>query len=93
MVVKTKYEGHKVTGLRVGSHNARLYFPRHVTAIELQLDHLRIECGLSPEFWAGLPEIHDSRLCLWLESKQCQNASNATNSVRASSSGSIDPGI
>jgi hypothetical protein len=41
-----------------------------VTQIELQLDHLLIECGLSPGFWQDKPEIHDPRLCLWLESKQ-----------------------
>jgi len=38
--------------------------------VELRLDHLRIECGLTPRFWNGQPEIHDPRLCLWLESKQ-----------------------
>lgn len=70
MVVKTQCKGHEVTGLRVGSTNARRYFPKNVAAIELQLDHLRIECRLSPEFWDGRPEIHDPRLCLWLESKQ-----------------------
>ena len=74
MVVKTKCKGNKVTGLFVGALNVRRYFPRHISAIELQLDHLRIECGLSPDFWSGLPEIHDCRLCLWLESKQFQKA-------------------
>jgi len=54
----------------VGAYNARRYFPKHVAAIELQLDHLRIQCGLSPEFWRGQPEIHDRRLCAWLELKQ-----------------------
>jgi len=70
MVVKTQCKGHEVTGLRVGAYNARRYFPKHVAAIELQLDHLRIQCGLSPEFWRGQPEIHDRRLCAWLELKQ-----------------------
>jgi len=70
MVVRTQCKGREVTGLRVGAYNARRYFPKHLSAIELQLDHLRIECGLPPDFWEGQPEIHDPRLCVWLESKQ-----------------------
>jgi hypothetical protein len=69
MVVKIQCKGREVTGLNVGASNARRYFPKNVSAIELQLDHLRIECGLSPDFWHGQPEIHDPRLCAWLESK------------------------
>lgn len=37
--------------------------------VELQLDHLRIQCVLSPGFWNGQPEINDPRLCGWLEAK------------------------
>ncbi len=37
--------------------------------IELQLDHLQIQCGLAPEFWHGEPEIRDARLCEWLDFK------------------------
>jgi hypothetical protein len=70
MVVTSQCNGHRVTGLYVGATNVRRYFPRRVTQIELQLDHLRIECGLGPAFWQDRPEIHDPRLCLWLESKQ-----------------------
>jgi hypothetical protein len=70
MVVTSQCNGTKVTGLYVGAHNVRRYFPKKVSTIELQLDHLRIECGLKPDFWDGQPEIHDPRLCLWLESKQ-----------------------
>ncbi len=70
MVVKTQCKGHTVTGLRVGAANVRRYFPRDIAAIELQLDHLRIECRLSPDFWEGQPEIHDPRLCVWLKSKE-----------------------
>jgi len=40
-----------------------------VATIELQIDHLRIACGLTPHFWLDQPEIHDPRLCAWLESK------------------------
>lgn len=78
MVVKTQCKGSEVIGLLVGTQNARRYFPKHVEAIELQLDHLRIECGLTPDFWRGLPEIHDRRLCAWLESKQFKNASRTS---------------
>lgn len=78
MVVKTQCKGREVTGLLVGVHNARRYFPRHISAIELQLDHLRIECGLSPDFWRGRPEIHDPRLCAWLASKEFNGKSCRT---------------
>jgi hypothetical protein len=69
MVVTSQCSGHRVTGLYVGAHNVRRYFPKTVQEIELQLDHLRIECWLGPDFWKDQPEIHDPRLCLWLESK------------------------
>ncbi len=70
MVVTSQCCGHKVTGILIGESNARRYFPRNITEIELQLDHLRIECGLGPEFWNGNPVISDPRLSLWLESKE-----------------------
>jgi hypothetical protein len=69
MVVKTQSKGRSLTGLSVGASNVRRYFPRNVAVIELQLDHLQIQCGLSPDFWQDQPEIHDPRLCAWLESK------------------------
>ena len=69
MVVTSQCCGHRVTGILVGESNVRLYFPRNLKEIELQLDHLRIECGLPSHFWNGKPEISDPRLCLWLESK------------------------
>lgn len=69
MVVKTQNEGFRVSGLYVGVNNVRRYFSKRIHNVELQLDHLRIECGLTPRFWDGQPEIHDPRLCLWLESK------------------------
>ncbi len=74
MVVTSQFSGHRVTGLYVGTNNVRRYFPKSVSAIELQLDHLRIECDLKPDFWNGHPEIHDPRLCLWLESKHFKRA-------------------
>jgi hypothetical protein len=69
MVVTSQCCGHRVTGILVGASNVQRYFPRTLKEIELQLDHLRIECGLGPHFWNGKPEISDPRLCLWLESK------------------------
>lgn len=69
MVVKTQIRGSEVTGLHVGARNVRRYFPKSIRVIELQLDHLQIQCGLSPEFWNGHPEIHDPRLCEWLDFK------------------------
>ena len=76
MVVLTQSKGHGVTGLHVGIDNVRRYFPKRISAIELHLDHLQIQCGLSPNFWEGQPEIHDPRLCAWLESKQLHSKPN-----------------
>ena len=70
MVVKTQYEGFRVSGLYVGAKNVRRYFSKRIPVVELQLDHLQIQCGLTAGFWNGHPEIHDHRLCDWLESKQ-----------------------
>lgn len=66
MVVKTQVKGSEVTGLHIGARNVRRYFPKRIRVIELQLDHLQIQCGLSPQFWHGEPEINDPRLCEWL---------------------------
>ena len=78
MVVKTQSKGHGVTGLHVGSGNVRRYFPKGTQNIELQLGHLRIQCGLKPGFWQGEPEIYDPRLCAWLESKNLHGTANRT---------------
>ena len=69
MVVKTHSKGRGLTGLHVGASNVRRYFPREISVIELELDHLQIQCGLGPAFWQDEPEIHDPRLCAWLESR------------------------
>jgi len=69
MVVKTQSKGRGMTGLHVGAVNVRRYFPKDVSVIELELDHLQIQCGLQPGFWQDQPEIFDPRLCAWLESK------------------------
>jgi hypothetical protein len=69
MLVKTHSKARGITGLHVGAGNVRRYIPEGTKTIELQLGHLRIRCGLQPDFWHGRPEIYDPRLCAWLESR------------------------
>lgn len=69
MLVQTRCKGLAYTGVEVGAGNVRRYFPRDHAIIELRLDHLLIQCGLTPGFWQGESEIRDPRLCAWLESK------------------------
>jgi hypothetical protein len=78
MVVKAQSKGQGLSGIHVGSDNVRRYFPKNVSTIELQLDHLRIQCGLAPDFWQGQPEIYDPRLCAWLETKHMHASRNRT---------------
>ena len=78
MVVTTRSKARGITGLHVGSSNVRRYIPEGTKAIELQLGHLRIQCGLKPDFWHGRPEIFDPRLCAWLESKHLHGKSDRT---------------
>ena len=77
MVVKTQCKGYAVTGLLVGPANVRRYFSKKVSAIELQLGHLRIECGLPHDFWLGPAELRDARLCAWLELKHFHQEAHA----------------
>jgi hypothetical protein len=83
MVVKTKSKGRGVTGLHVGVNNVRRYFPKSTSSIELVLDHLQIECGLTPAFWQGEPEIFDPRLCTWLESRYMHSKQDRTSVAMA----------
>jgi hypothetical protein len=69
MVVKTQSKAHGITGLHIGAQNARRFFPKNISVIELQLGHISIQCGLQPDFWNSQPEIYDPRLCAWLESR------------------------
>ncbi len=69
MVVRTQSKGCAFTGLRVGAENAKRYFEKGTSTIELQLDHLEIQCELGPDFWQGHAEINDRRLAAWLEAK------------------------
>jgi hypothetical protein len=78
MVVKTQYDGFRVSGLYVGTKNVKRYFSKRVHEVELQLDHLQIQCGLTERFWDGQPEIHDPRLCDWLESKHLHDKPGRT---------------
>jgi hypothetical protein len=78
MVVKTHSKGRGLTGLHVGDANVRRYFPKDVSFVELELDHLQIQCDLGPGFWQGEPEIYDPRLCAWLESKNFRTRQNRT---------------
>jgi hypothetical protein len=78
MVVKTQSKGRGLTGLHVGATNVRRYFPPSISVIELELDHLQIQCGLGPGFWQDEPEIYDPRLCAWLESKNFHNRPDRT---------------
>jgi hypothetical protein len=67
MVVRTQSDGRVVTGLYIGTRNARRKFPQRNPIVELQLGHVQICCALAPEFWRGRPEIRDQRLGDWLE--------------------------
>lgn len=69
MVVKTQSNGRQITGLYIGTRNARRHFSKDVKGIELHLGHLHIHCDLGPDFWKGRPEIRDTRLGDWLESR------------------------
>ena len=75
---ENSFQGSWRHGLHVGATNVRRYFPKHVSVVELQLDHLQIQCGLKPDFWRGQPEIDDPRLCSWLESKNFQRRPDRT---------------
>lgn len=69
MVVRTQSNGRQVTGLYIGTRNARRHFRKDLKGVELHLGHLHIHCDLTPEFWKGQPEIRDTRLGDWLESR------------------------
>ncbi len=78
MVVKTQSKDRELIGLQVGASNVRRYFSKDTAEIELELDHLQIQCGLGPDFWRGQPEIHDPRLCAWLKAKHFEGKPGET---------------
>ena len=69
MVVRTQSNGRGTIGLYIGTRNARRYFKRETNGVDLHLGHIHIHCALQPDFWQGRPEIFDTRLSSWLESK------------------------
>lgn len=77
MLVRTQNKGREVLGLLVGINNARRYFSKEATTVDLELDHLQIQCDLGPEFWTSHPEILDSRLSAWLEQKNLRGESGS----------------
>ena len=81
MMVEAQSKGRGRCGLHIGAENVRRYFPKGVSSIELQLGHLKIQCELAPEFWQGEPEIRDTRLCAWLESRH-MHGNSSRSSVR-----------
>jgi hypothetical protein len=78
MRVTAESKGRGTFELHVGEENARRHFPETVSAIELQLDHLRIECALTPEFWRGQANIFDPRINAWLANKRTQPSLSRT---------------
>lgn len=78
MIVKAQSRGCGISGLYVGTQNVGRYFAKDMPVIELQLDHLWIQCGLAPDFWEGQPEIYDPRLCAWLESRHMHRTRDRT---------------
>jgi hypothetical protein len=70
MIVRAQAKNGYITALEIGIGNALRYFSRDNRVIELQIDHLRIQCELPVDFWAATPEICDRRLCAWLQVKR-----------------------
>jgi hypothetical protein len=70
MRVNAESKGRGLFELHVGEENARRYFPQSACAIELELDHLRIQCDLTPDFWRGQADIFDPRIGAWLQNKR-----------------------
>ena len=69
MIVRMQDKGHGVTSLRIGVRNVKRYFTRSVPTVDLDLDHLQIQCELGRDFWRDQPEIADPRLGAWLAAK------------------------
>lgn len=69
MLVQIEHKGRSVAGLLIGTRNAKRYFPQSKSTVDLELDHLRIQCGLQPSFWNDRPQLSDPRLSAWLETK------------------------
>ena len=68
MLVTIRNSGHSIAGIRIGSSDACHFFPSALKSIDIELDHLRIQCDLHTDVWHGR-EISDPRLAAWLEEK------------------------
>ena len=90
MMGKMQNSGRNIIGLHIGKSNVRRHFPENLRSVELELDHLRIQCELKPSFWRDEPVITDPRLCAWLVQKNAYHESGLAPSeavmVRASES-------
>src|SRR4051794_10692273 len=77
MIVRAHGNNGGIAALHVGIGNVLRFFSRDSSIIELELDHLRIQCELPPDFWAAKPEICDRRLCAWLQAKRHGSAESS----------------
>jgi len=59
MVVRTISKGRETTGLRLLAEDAARHFSPQVTAIQLRLGDVQIECELPADFRTGRPEIFE----------------------------------
>lgn len=78
MLVQVQQNGRSITGLNIGANNVRRFFPRRCSSVDLQLDHLQIQCELRPDFWKNEPQISDPRLSAWLEAKNLRDPKTRT---------------
>jgi hypothetical protein len=78
MRVRAESKGRGLFELQVGQENARRHFPEGMSAIELEFDHLRIECALTSEFGRGEANIFDLRIGAWLENKRVHSSPSRT---------------
>lgn len=69
MIATMQSDGHSITGIRMEMSDARRFFPRGLTSVDLELDHLRISCDLHACKWLQQTEISDPRLTAWLSEK------------------------
>ena len=69
MIATMQTQGGSITGICIGSSDAAGDSLDGVQSIDLELDHLCIQCDLHMDFWLDRAEISDPRLGAWLEEK------------------------
>jgi hypothetical protein len=69
MLVSMQSDGHSITGIRMGMSDARRFFPQGLRSVDLELDHLRIQCDVRATESLDRAEISDPRLTAWLNEK------------------------